>query len=75
MINQICANFNNNILVLVNHLKHGETLYDLMSTLKDKRVYFVQGELEVEERENIKRIMEVESNVVCIAMSSIFKSE
>ena len=74
MINQICANFNNNILVLVNHLKHGETLYDLMSTLKDKRVYFVQGELEVEERENIKRIMEVESNVVCIAMSSIFST-
>ena len=45
-----------------------------MSTLKDKRVYFVQGELEVEERENIKRIMEVESNVVCIAMSSIFST-
>ena len=74
IINQICANFNNNALVLVNHLKHGETLYDLMSALKDKRVYFVKGELEIEERENIKRIMEIEDNVVCIAMSSIFST-
>lgn len=74
VISQICANFNNNTLVLVNHLIHGETLYDLMSTLTDKQVYFVKGELEIEERENIKRIMEVESNVVCIAMSSIFST-
>jgi len=74
VISQICANFNNNTLVLVNHLKHGETLHDLMSTLKDKQVYFVKGELEIDERENIKRIMEVENNVVCIAMSSIFST-
>lgn len=74
VIHQICANFNNNTLVLVNHLIHGDTLYDLMSTIQGKQVYFVKGELEVEERENIKKIMEVESNVVCIAMSSIFST-
>ena len=62
--------FRNNII----NQKHGETLYDLMSALKDKRVYFVKGELEIEERENIKRIMEIEDNVVCIAMSSIFST-
>ena len=74
LINQLCTNFNNNVLILVNHLVHGDELYDKISALKDKQVYFVKGEVEVEERENIKKIMEKDSNVICIAMSSIFST-
>jgi len=73
IIKQLCSNFNNNILILVNHLAHGNKLYDTLTAL-DKQVYFVRGEVEVEERERIKKIMETDSDVICVAMSSIFST-
>jgi len=74
VIYNICGKFNNNSLVLVNHLIHGDALYDKLSQYADKQVYFVKGEVEVEERDKIKKIMETKSNIICIAMSSIFST-
>jgi superfamily II DNA or RNA helicase len=74
VIENICNKFNNNSLILVNHLAHGENLYNKLVTLKDKQVFFVKGEVEVETRDKIKKIMETNSNVICIAMTSIFST-
>ena len=74
VIKTTCSNFNNNILILVNYIEHGQILLEHLSSLEGKKVYFIQGEVEIEERENIKKIMEIHSNVVCIAMSSIFST-
>jgi superfamily II DNA or RNA helicase len=74
VIDNICNKFNNNSLILVNHLAHGDTLYDKLSQSKNKQVFFVKGEVEVETRDEIKKIMETSSNVICIAMSSIFST-
>ena len=74
VIENICNKFNNNSLILVNHLAHGDALYDKLSQSKDKQVFFVKGEVEVETRDEIKKIMETNSNVICIAMSSIFST-
>jgi superfamily II DNA or RNA helicase len=74
VIDNICNKFNNNSLILVNHLAHGDALYDKLSQSKDKQVFFVKGEVEVETRDQIKKIMEINNNVICIAMSSIFST-
>lgn len=74
VIKNICGKFNNNSLVLVNHLVHGDALYDKLVKYSDKQVFFVKGEMEVEVRDKIKSIMEVNNNVICIAMSSIFST-
>jgi superfamily II DNA or RNA helicase len=74
VIQNICNKFNNNSLILVNHLAHGDALYDKLSECDGKQVFFVKGEVEVETRDEIKKIMETNSNVVCIAMSSIFST-
>ena len=74
VIDNICSKFNNNSLILVNHLAHGDALYDKLSQSKNKQVFFVKGEVEVETRDEIKKIMETNSNVICIAMSSIFST-
>ena len=74
VIKTTCSNFNNNILILVNHIEHGQILFDTLNTLSDKKVYFIQGDVEIEERERIKKLMEELSNVVCIAISSIFST-
>ena len=74
VIKNICSKFNNNSLILVNHLAHGDALFDDLSQIDNKKVYFVKGEVDVEERDKIKKIMETNNDVICIAMSSIFST-
>lgn len=75
VIQSTCYNFNNNILILINNIDHGQHLYNLLSTnLKDKRVFFIRGEVEVDERDKVKKIMEENNNVVCVAISQIFST-
>lgn len=72
-IGKLCGNFDKNALLLVDRLEHGEVLKSHISTLyPDRQVYFINGEMEVEDREHIKRIMETDNNVICIAMARIF---
>ena len=62
-------------MILLNNIDHGQHLYDLLSkNLKEKQVFFIRGEVEVEERDKVKKIMENNNNVVCIAISSIFST-
>lgn len=72
-ISAICKNTDKNTLVVCERISHGEILY---STIKaqcpDKKVYFIQGSVEVSLREEIRSLMEKEHNIVCIAISKIF---
>jgi len=75
VIEKSCSNFNNNILILINNIDHGQHLFDLLSkTLSNKQVFFIRGEVEVEERDRVKKIMEDNNNVICIAISAIFST-
>lgn len=74
IIKNLCEKLSNNTLVLVNHIEHGETLLNLLTSLTDKRVYFIRGEVDVDEREKIKVIMENSNDIICIAISAIFST-
>ena len=49
-------------------------LSEYLTQCENKQIYFIRGEVEVETREDIKRIMEKDNNVICVAMSSIFST-
>ncbi len=75
IIGAISNKLKNNTLVLVNHIVHGECLLEaLKETCIDKQVFFIRGEVDVAERENIKKLMEISDNIVCIAISAIFST-
>ena len=74
LITTVCSNFDNNVLVLVNHIDHGLALMEHLQTLTHKQVFFIRGEVEVEDRDRVKHIMETNNNVVCVAISSIFST-
>lgn len=63
-----------NSLVLVDRIAHGEFLLSYLKDKTKKEIYFVQGSVEVEERERIRQIMESKNGVVCIAISKIFST-
>jgi superfamily II DNA or RNA helicase len=71
LLKTICNSYNKNILILVNHIKHGEQLLSVLKQLQ-RPVYFIQGSIEVSERADVIKQMEMEEGVICIAISKIF---
>ena len=69
----ICKNTDKNTLVVVERIIHGKLLYDTLIQICDtKKIFFIQGSVDVSVREEVRNIMEKEHNIVCIAISKIF---
>jgi hypothetical protein len=69
-----------NTLIMVDRIEHGETLYRLLDQMYILReiprrpVYFIQGSTEMEEREKIRSLMEDRRDVIVVAISKIFST-
>lgn len=75
VITRLSQNFENNTLIAVNSLKHGEILFNKISKeAPGKNVYYIRGEVEMEDREVIRKLMEKQNNVICIAISKVFST-
>lgn len=75
ILSTLCQNFDNNALVMVDYLEHGEKLYDLLQQeCKSKEVFYIRGEVGVDERERVRQLMEERSNIVIVAISKIFST-
>jgi len=74
-ISKLCMNTDNNCLILLDYIKHGDILYRVIKEqCKDKKVFFIQGDVEVSQRETIRNLMEERSDIICIAISKIFST-
>lgn len=71
IIKKLANDLGGNTLILVNHLEHGEALYN---TFSKSNTYYINGSVEVEERERIKQLLESNTDINVIAMSSIFST-
>jgi superfamily II DNA or RNA helicase len=74
LIAKLINKLDTNTLILVDRIAHGEFLLEYLKQRTDKQIFFVQGSVEVEERDKIKQVMEQTSGVVCIAISRIFST-
>lgn len=72
IISKLTDKLQTNTLVLVDRIAHGEHLLKWLKETTSKQVYFVRGSIEVEEREQIRKLMEKSNDVICIAVSKIF---
>ena len=60
---------------MVDYIAHGEELFGILkSQCKNKRVFFIRGEVAVDERDKIRQLMETTSDVICVAISKIFST-
>ena len=72
VISHLAANFDKNCLIMVDSIDHGETLEKILKEKTQKNVYFIRGSVETEDREKLRALMEIDNNIVCVAMSRIF---
>lgn len=71
LLAKLAINCEGNVLMLFNFIeKHGTVLYELLKPMCDeagKKLYYISGSTDVDERENIRSILEKEDNCVLLA--------
>ena len=73
-IKNLVLDLKGNTLVLYSRVAtHGEVLFDLINK-DDRKVFFIHGGVDVEERESVRSIAEVESNAIIIASFGTFST-
>ena len=68
---------NGNSLILYSRVEtHGAILYDLINTNKrgDRKVFFIHGGVDTEERELVREITEQEKNAIIVASYGTFST-
>ena len=75
LIAKLAQGLKQNTLIMVDYIQHGELLYGIVSKMMpEKQCFFIRGEVEVEERDRVRQLMESNSNVVVVAISKIFST-
>ena len=75
-IRNLCLSLQGNSLCLFQYVeKHGEILKDLIEKkAQNKKVFYVHGGVEADERENIRAITEKSDNAIIIASYGVFST-
>jgi len=77
LIKNLVKDIKGNTLVLFNYIeKHGEPLHELINNTIDpeRKLFFVHGGTDVEDREEVRQITETENNAVIIASYGTFST-
>ena len=76
IISKIAYKIKNNTIIMVDRIDHGINLENELKKMcgDEKLIYFIRGSTEMEEREQIRKLMEQKNNVVAVAVSKIFST-
>ena len=73
-IKNLALDLKGNTLILYSRVaQHGEVLYNLINT-NDRKVFFVHGGVDTEERESVRQITEEESDAIIVASYGTFST-
>ena len=71
----LAISLNKNTLVLFQMKKHGKRLFELIKEkAKERKVFFVDGDVETDIREEIRKIMETENDAIVVASFGTFST-
>lgn len=75
LLAKLTGKLDNNTLILIDYIEHGELLFDILSkNCKNKQIYFICGDVEVKERKKIQELMEQQKDIIIVAISKIFST-
>ena len=77
-IKNLAVSLSNNTLILYQMVaKHGQILYNMIKNTEkigERKVFFISGNTETEDRENIRKIMETENDAIVVASFGTFST-
>jgi superfamily II DNA or RNA helicase len=76
--NEIICNLSNklqnNTIIMVDRIDHGLALMDILKSITKKISYFIRGSTDIDEREEIRKLMNQQNDIIVVAMSKIFST-
>lgn len=76
--NEIICNLSNklqnNTIIMVDRIDHGLALMDILTSITKKPFYFIRGSTDIDEREEIRKLMNQQNDIIVVAMSKIFST-
>lgn len=74
-IRNLALNFDKNSLILFNRIDHGKVLYDMIKDkAEDRDVYLIYGGVDVDDREEIRKLLDTKSNAILVASYGTFST-
>ena len=74
-IKNLVLSLEGNTLLLFQFVeKHGQVLYDILKNETDRKIFFVHGGVDGEERDSIREVIEKESNAIIVASFGTFST-
>jgi superfamily II DNA or RNA helicase len=65
----------NNSIVLFDYTEHGKYLFELITEYAiDKKLFFINGEIDLEYREDVRKEMELHNNCILVANTKCFST-
>jgi superfamily II DNA or RNA helicase len=76
IIAKLASRLNENTIIMVDRIEHGENIKEMLLKIcdKDRPVYFIQGSTEMEDREQVRKLMESRNDIIAVAVSKIFST-
>lgn len=74
-IRNLALSLEGNTLVLFRHKDHGHNLYrEIEAHAKNRRVFFVDGDVEATDREAVRKLLETEKNAIAVVSYGTFST-
>lgn len=76
-IKNLSLDLKGNTLILFSRVEsHGQPIYDLINSSNDgdRKIFFVHGKVDVEDREKVREITERENNAIIVASYGVFST-
>jgi len=76
IIAKLASRLTENTIIMVDRIEHGENIKEMLLKIcdKDRPVYFIQGSTEMEDREQVRKLMEQRNDIIAVAVSKIFST-
>jgi superfamily II DNA or RNA helicase len=74
IICNLSSKLQNNTIIMVDRIDHGLALMDILKQITKKPFYFIRGTTDIEEREEIRKLMNKQNDIIVVAMSKIFST-
>jgi len=71
----VIKSINKNCLILFKRIQFGKKLYnDLKESIDNKQIFYIDGKIKVDIREEIRTKMEIDNNIILLAIDKIFST-
>jgi superfamily II DNA or RNA helicase len=76
IISKLALRLSTNTIIMVDRIEHGENIFNTLkqNSKEDRPIYFIQGSTDMDDREELRKLMSERNDIIAVAVSKIFST-